>query len=386
MPYFNNHWQELKEALRAQALAIGFDVARFAPATPPPTADNLLPWLEKGCHGEMAWLTQNTARRQDPGQLMEGVGVVLVLGSNYRPAESFCHTPPRMGISAYARNNDYHDHLKKRLKRLSRWLRDHLGEEVNTRGFVDTAPVMEKPLAATCGIGWQGKNALLISRQYGAWLLLSELFLPFPLPPDPPEPDRCGSCNRCQLACPTGALDIPYRLEARNCIAYLTVEYKGPIPLHLRRAMGNRVFGCDDCIEACPWNRFAPATGDEAFLPRESLTAPSLLEFADLDEDTFRAVFRKSPIKRIGRERFLRNLAVALGNWGAPEALSALERLRDDPSPLVQSHALWGLDAALMPDKNTREKNDDVRDAGKKGCVESMGKAFYLFKNGQPNN
>ncbi len=342
----SSSWHPLKESLRKQAFNEGFSVAGFAPPAPPPHADGLRPWLQQQSQGEMAWLAQDPERRMDPRQLLDNLGTVLVLGVNVCPADdplAAGRDPGRGWIAAHARHRDYHDILKKRLKRLSIWLDRQMGQPVAKRLLVDTAPILEKPLAVAAGLGWQGKNSLLVSPRFGCWLLLAEILLPFPLPPDAPLPDRCGTCRRCLVACPTDALAQPYRLNARRCLAYLTIEHAGPIPLADRVAMGNRIYGCDSCLVACPWNRFAPATQEADWQPRPLLMAPPLLDCVDLDEAGFRTRMAQTPIRRIGLIRFLRNVAIALGNGGTPEALAALARLLHHAAPLVRGHAAWGI-------------------------------------------
>jgi epoxyqueuosine reductase len=270
-------------------------------------------------------------------------------------------------ISVYARNADYHDLLKKRLKQLARFLIEKAGGEA--RVFVDTAAVMEKPLAAAAGLGWQGKHTNLVSKEFGSWLFLGAIFTSLELPAAAPHPDHCGVCRRCLDICPTAAFPAPYRLDARRCISYLTIEHKGPIPAEFRKAMGNRIYGCDDCLAVCPWNKFAQATGEMAFMPRTELNAPRLLALAGLDDAGFRALFRASPIKRIGRDRFLRNVLIALGNSGSGLAATAVvERLLDDASALVRGAAVWAL-AQLDPARHRvladarfdAERDEDVR-------------------------
>ena len=339
-------WSALKEALRQQALAEGFAVAAFAPPAPPPHAEYFCQWLQQNAHGEMAWLARTPERRTDPRHLLNPLGTILVLGSNDCPANTpvgVAQDASRGVIAAYARHRDYHTLLQERLQRLAAWLENRLGQPVAKRLLVDTGPLLEKPLASAAGLGWQGKNSLLVSPRFGCRLLLAELLLPLPLPPDGPLPNRCGTCRRCLEACPTAALAHPYRLEARHCLAYFTIEQKGPIPTPYRAAMGNRIYGCDDCLAACPWNRFAPVTQDVAWLPRPALVAPALLTCAALDEVSFCAMMQHTPLERIGVVRFLRNVAVALGNWGAPEALPALIHLLHHAAPLVRGHAAWGL-------------------------------------------
>ncbi|MBF0154496.1 MAG: tRNA epoxyqueuosine(34) reductase QueG [Magnetococcales bacterium] len=317
MKHFANRWHTLKERLRQQALLIGFDAAGFAEPALPPHGEKFSDWLEQGCQGDMAWLERHVERRQNPRLLLEGVASILVVGANYRPAGDpldYLKDPGAMGVSAYARNRDYHLVLKKRLKFLHRWLEKELGQSLPVRLFVDTAPVLEKPLAVLAGLGWQGKNTMLVSRRYGCWLFLAEIFLTLPLPPDVPEQDHCGDCRRCLDACPTGALQRPYWLDARRCLAYITIESRGDIPAEYQSSMGNRVYGCDDCVVACPFNRFAPETAEPDYLPRAALQSPRLQDFVGMDEASFRDLFRQSPIKRLGRERLLRNINVALQN------------------------------------------------------------------------
>ena len=339
-------WGALKESLRQQAFQEGFHCVAFAPPTPPPHAEYLVSWLQQEAHGDMAWMAKDPQRRADPRQLLENLASILVLGINYCPGGDALAAGKEGGngwISAYALNNDYHDTLKKRLRRLAIWLEKHLGAPVAGRLFVDTAPVLEKPVATGSGLGWQGKNSMLVSPHFGCWLFLAEYFLPLPLPPDPMLTNHCGRCVRCLQACPTDALADPYRLDASRCLAYFTVESSAPIPIRYRAAMGNRIYGCDDCVAVCPWNRFAPPTQEADFLPRSEWIAPRLLDFIHLDDAGFRALTRRSPIKRSGVVRFLRNVAVALGNWGAPEAYPALEYLLKHESPLVRAHAAWGI-------------------------------------------
>ncbi|MBF0589750.1 MAG: tRNA epoxyqueuosine(34) reductase QueG [Magnetococcales bacterium] len=347
VPYSNNAWLDLKEALRLKALEEGFDVVGFAPPQLPPHASHLDHWLAEKAHGGMAWMDRHAERRKDPRLLMEGLGVMVVLGVSYAPGfDAMRHRdhPERPWIASYALHNDYHEVIKKRLKRLARWLESELGYRPDGRIFVDTAPVMEKPIGTMAGLGWQGKNTMLVSRSYGNWLFLSEFFLALPIPADTPfEKDHCGSCDRCQVACPTGALDRAYHLDASRCLSYITIEHDGPIPLDLRQAMGNRIFGCDDCLGVCPWNRFASPHTDDHFMPREVLVNPDYEKLLALDEEGFRAMFRRSPIKRTGRLRMRRNIAVALGNWPSVKAKILLQKLMGDASELVRSHAQWGL-------------------------------------------
>ncbi|MBF0454356.1 MAG: tRNA epoxyqueuosine(34) reductase QueG [Magnetococcales bacterium] len=356
MPHSNNLEAKLKEPLRTIALNEGFDLVAFAAPCQPPRAEKLSEWLDNGCHGDMAWMEKNREKRLNPNQLMPGLGTIMVLGINYRPPGNpadYLDDPAALGISAYAKNRAYQGVIKKKLKKVIRQIEQRLGRPIQGRLFVDTAPVMEKPLAAGAGLGWQGKNSLLVTRERGCWLFLAELFLDINLPADPQSNNHCGSCNRCQLACPTGALDQPWQLDATQCLAYYTIESSGPIPPRYRVAMGNRVFGCDDCLTICPWNRFAPETTEAHFLPRPALKAPTLLCFAFLDDAQFRATFPQSAIKRSGRIRFMRNLAVALGNWGSVKALPALGHLFADDHPLIRGHAAWGLARVDHPEVAT---------------------------------
>ncbi|MFL1877086.1 tRNA epoxyqueuosine(34) reductase QueG, partial [Hansschlegelia beijingensis] len=291
----------------------------------------------------MGWLADRAEWRGDPAALWPEARSVIMLGMNYGPD----HDPraaatrrERAAISVYAQGDDYHDVIKGRLKQVAGALAS-AGAEIKV--FVDTAPVMEKPLAEAAGLGWQGKHTNLVSREFGSWLFLGAIFTTAELPPDAPETDHCGSCRACLDACPTNAFPGPYRLDARRCISYLTIEHAGPIPLEFRAAIGNRVYGCDDCLAACPWNKFAQASREARLFARDELRAPPLAELAGLDDAGFRKLFSKSPVKRIGRDRFVRNVAIAIGNSGAPELAPVLAALLRDRSPLVRGAAVWGL-------------------------------------------
>ncbi len=292
----------------------------------------------------MAWMETKAAWRGDPHALWPQARAIIMLGVNYGPQSDPLEILKQRAcgsISVYARGDDYHDVVKSRLKAVGRWLIDKAGGEIKV--FVDTAPVMEKPLAAAAGIGWQGKHTNLVSREFGSWLFLGAIFTTLDLPPDAPEPDHCGACRACLDVCPTAAFPAPYRLDARRCISYLTIEHKGPIPHELRPLMGNRIYGCDDCLAVCPWNKFAKAGREAKLAARKMLYAPQLAMLARLDDAGFRTLFAKSPVKRTGRARFLRNVLIAIGNSDdvvlAPEA----ERLLDDSSPLVRGAAIWAL-------------------------------------------
>ena len=342
----------LEERLEAVARAHGFAAFGIANAdAAPQTAARLNQWLAEGRHGDMIWMESRAEQRGSPKGLWPDVKSVIALGMSYAPALdplALAEHPDRGRISVYAQGGDYHDVVKKGLKALARWLIDEGASEGMERGlkvFVDTAPVMEKPLSAAAGLGWQGKHTNLVSREHGSWLFLGAIYTTLDLAPSMAGRDTCGSCSACQDACPTDAFPAPYRLDARRCISYLTIEHNGPIPVALRRGIGNRVYGCDDCLAACPWNKFADtAHTHRAFLPRAELAAPSIGDLLDLDDAGFRQVFSGSPIKRIGRGRMVRNAAIAAGNSGDRAFVPALERLATDESPMVADAALWGLD------------------------------------------
>lgn len=341
----------MKERIIAKAREVGFDMVGFAPAAVGAREQARLDaFLASGQHGDMDWMERTVERRRDPRGLWPDAKSVIVLGANYGPD----HDPmlnlearDRANISVYARNRDYHDLVKKRLKQLGRWMAGEFGGDLKV--FVDTAPVLEKPLGQAAGIGWQGKHSNLVSRDFGSWFFLGEIFTTLDLAPDTPERDHCGSCSKCLDICPTDAFPAPYTLDARRCISYLTIEHKGHIDTALRAAIGNRVYGCDDCLAVCPWNKFAQASNEAAFVPREDLSLPLLVSFLDLDDAGFRARFSGSPIKRIGRDRFLRNVLIAVGNSGDVSALERVEGRLTDPSPLVRAMAVWA-HGRLAPD------------------------------------
>jgi epoxyqueuosine reductase len=292
----------------------------------------------------MAWMETKAAWRGDPRALWPQGRSIVMLGTNYGPGDdplAILKERASGGISVYARGDDYHDVVKARLKAVGRWLIDTAGGEIKV--FVDTAPVMEKPLAAAAGLGWQGKHTNLVSREFGSWLFLGAIFTTLDLPPDEAERDHCGACRACLDVCPTAAFPAPYRLDARRCISYLTIEHKGPIDRALRPLMGNRIYGCDDCLAVCPWNKFAKAGREAKLAAREALRAPALADLARLDDAGFRALFSKSPVKRSGRARFLRNVLIAIGNSGDVTLASEAERLLDDASPLIRGAAIWAL-------------------------------------------
>jgi len=340
---------ELKAALAGEARALGFDcIGVTAPDVLAGAGRHFRDFLDAGAHGDMDWLAAHPERRTDPRALWADVRSIIMLGVNYGPDEDplvILEQRTRGAISVYARGDDYHDLIKKRLKTLARWLVAASGCEVKV--FVDTAAVMEKPLAQAAGLGWQGKHTNLVSRQFGSWLFLGAIFTTLDLPRDEAEPDHCGSCQACLDICPTSAFPAPYKLDARRCISYLTIENKGPIPHEFRKAIGNRIYGCDDCLAVCPWNKFAQAGREAKLAARDELRAPSLAELARLDDASFRAQFTKSPVKRIGRDRFVRNVLIAIGNSNDPALAEAAERLLDDESPLVRGAAVWALSRLL---------------------------------------
>ena len=333
-------------ALKEQALAEGFAVCAIAPATlAPETGARLKAWVADGCHGDMLWMEGRIDQRADPATLWPEVRSVIMLGMSYAPATdpmALAEHPDRARISIYAQGRDYHDVVKGALKRLAGWLVHRAGGELKV--FVDTAPVMEKALAEASGLGWQGKHTNVVSRDHGSWLFLGAIYTTLDLTPDGSGEDRCGSCNACQVVCPTDAFPAPYRLDARRCISYLTIEHKGHIPLELRRGIGNHIYGCDDCLSACPWNKFAEAAAaNKAFLPKAELVAPRIADLLTLDDTAFRALFSGSPIKRTGRDRFVRNVAIAAGNSGDAAMVAPLTALLADDSDLVREAVGWAL-------------------------------------------
>ncbi len=337
----------LRTALARKAAELGFAVVGVSPADAAPRAgERLHAWLAEGRHGDMIWMEETAERRASPAGLWPEVRSVISLGMSYAPA-----TDPRAlegerqvgRISVYAQGQDYHDTVKKALKALARWLVEEAGCELKV--FVDTAPVMEKPLAEAAGLGWQGKHTNLVSRQHGSWLFLGAIYTSLEIEPDRGHDRRCGSCTRCLSACPTNAFPAPFQIDARRCISYLTIEHKGPIPHEFRAAIGNRIYGCDECLAVCPWNRFAAAAGaNRAFLPRAELVAPALADILSLDDAAFRQVFAGSPIKRIGRNRMVRNACIAAGNSGDRTLLARLQVLKTDEDPVVAEAAGWAAD------------------------------------------
>ncbi len=339
----------LKGRMQAQAGALGFVSVGIAPAADDPLrARRLHEWLATGAHGQMEWMQTRATQRKGPQSLWPEAQSVIALGMSYAPGHdplALAGDAERARISVYAQGRDYHDVVKKALKALARWLvaeAEGAGLECALKVFVDTAPVMEKPLGEAAGIGWQGKHTNLVSRSHGSWLFLGAIYTTLPFAPDPPHADRCGTCRACQDACPTDAFPSPYRLDARRCISYLTIEHAGPIPHEFRSAMGNRIYGCDDCLAVCPWNRFAAvAARHQAFVPRAELVAPRLAELLALDDAGFRRLFSGSPIKRIGRNRFVRNCLIAAGNSGNPTLCAPVAALVGDADPVVAEAAGW---------------------------------------------
>ncbi|WP_050929612.1 tRNA epoxyqueuosine(34) reductase QueG [Aestuariivita boseongensis] len=335
----------LKEALIGRALEEGFVMARICrPDAVPEVPGRLRAFLEAGYHGQMGWMERRVEWRGDPSALWPEARSVLMLAESYTPD---CDPMARLAwrdrgvISVYAQNRDYHDLVKKRLKRLGRWLIDQAGGEIKV--FVDTAPVPEKALGQAAGLGWQGKHTNLVSRDWGNWAFLGSVFTTLELEPDAAEVDHCGSCRACLDVCPTDAFPAPYRLDARRCISYLTIEHHGPVEEELRALMGNRIYGCDDCLAVCPWNKFAVEASDMRYAARQELEAPRLADLAQLDDAGFRAMFSGSPIKRIGRDRFVRNVLYAIGNSGDPALVGAAQGLCNDPDATVADAARWAV-------------------------------------------
>lgn len=334
----------IKKKIREQALEMGFDCVGFASAVANPhDAQALATFLKAGHHGEMAWMETANDRRADPQKTMPNANTIIMLGSNYGPATNpldFLDHADRGNVSIYARaNKDYHDVIKKRLKKLGRWMIQTYPSDIKV--FVDTAPIMEKPLAARAGIGWQGKHTNLVSKEFGSWLFLGEIFSSLEIEPDAPAIDHCGTCDLCQKVCPTDAFPNPYELDATKCISYLTIEHKSDIDASLMENMGNHIYGCDDCLAVCPWNKFASPTREKQFMPRVELTAPRLKDLASLNDETFRKVFAGSPVKRTGRDRFVRNVLIAIGNSNNKSLQSTAHNLRNDTSDLVARTADW---------------------------------------------
>ena len=337
--------QDLKASINEFALSCGFDTVGFASTEMSQVnQQGFDEFLSLGFQGDMTWMERRKEQRASPQGLWPECRSVISLGSNYGPAFDplkKLEIKEQANVSAYAQNKDYHDLVKKRLKQIARWMVAEYGCELKV--FVDTAPVLEKPLAQSAGIGWQGKHTNIVSRDFGSWLFLGEIYTTLEIEPDTAESDHCGGCRRCLDICPTAAFPRAYQLDARRCISYLTIEHKGPIPREFRQAIGNRIYGCDDCLAVCPWNKFAKQTEELAFLPREALVTPKLRDFLELDDASFRALFSGSPIKRIGIDRFLRNVLIACGNSASPELRPSIEKLLAHGSPVVRGAAVWAL-------------------------------------------
>jgi epoxyqueuosine reductase len=353
--------------LFARAREEGFDAIGVAsPGAVEAAAPRLHQWIAEQRHGDMDWMETHAARRADPRALWPDVKSVVAFGLNYGPDQdprALLAQRTKGAISVYAQGGDYHDLIKGKLKRIGQWLAHEAGGELKV--FVDTAPLMEKPLAEAAGLGWQGKHTNLVSREHGSWLFLGALLTTLELPIDEREADHCGSCRACLDICPTNAFIAPYRLDARRCISYLTIEHKGPIPQELREGIGNRIYGCDDCLAACPWNKFASQGREQKLAARDENRSPDLAELAALDDAAFRARFSKSPIKRTGRDRFVRNVLIAIGNSESPSLVPSATALLDDASPLVRGAAVWA-SARLLPEKDfaklAEEKSQDEAD------------------------
>ena len=342
---------DIADEIIAGARVLGFNAVGFASADLPPSiSDQLLRFIELERHGDMAWMAERAIQRQHPQALWPEAKSVIMLGMNYGPDHDpmeKLHKKSAGNISVYAHNKDYHDVVKKKLKQLGRKIAEK--HKIEIKVFVDTAPVMEKPLAQQAGLGWQGKHTNLVSQEFGSWLFLGAIFTALRLPSTPAHTDQCGTCTRCLDICPTDAFPAPYQLDARRCISYLTIEHKGAIPHEFRSAMGNRIYGCDDCLAVCPWNKFAERAEEAKFHAREDLTSPTLESLADLDDQEFRTLFSKSPVKRTGRNRFLRNVLIAIGNSADRALTPTLLKRIEDADPLVRGAAVWAL-AQLAPD------------------------------------
>ncbi len=353
---------DLRQQIRERTLEAGFEVVGFAsPVIENATRQHLMTFLKQGYHGDMGWMATKADRRVSPKALWSDVGTVIAVGANYGPDHDPLARlePARMAgqgnISVYARNDDYHDIMKKRLKSVGRWICENFACDVKI--FVDTAPVLEKPMGQRAGIGWQGKHTNLVSQQFGSWLFLGEIFISLNIDPDDRAEDHCGSCKKCLDICPTSAFDGPYRLDARKCISYLTIEHKGHIDRQFRKAIGTRIYGCDDCLAVCPWNKFAQNTKEIRFKARPELEAPNLSDLIQLSEDQFRNLFRKTAVKRIGYVRFIRNTLIAIGNTEDATLVPLVEKRLMDHSPLIRAMAVWALNQLLDKTSFRRLRN-----------------------------
>jgi epoxyqueuosine reductase len=334
--------EESKKELIAFARELGFDSCRVAPCAPPPHAAEFRNWLQEGAAGEMSYMGRGEEKRCNPQKVLPGARSVIVVALNYFQGDTIgrSQTLTTGKIARYAWGDDYHNLIATKLDKIDNFLRQFGGRQ---KCYVDTGPILERDYAAQAGIGWHGKSTMLIDPRLGTWFFLGEILTTLELPADSPQRDRCGTCERCITACPTGAITAPHRLDARRCISYLTIELKGSIPLELRSLIGDRIFGCDDCLNACPWNRFAQASRETAFSARRSTTGMELREYLKLNDAEFRSLFRNSPIKRVKRRGFLRNVCIALGNVGDLSDLPALECAAADPEPLIAEHAAWAI-------------------------------------------
>ena len=360
----NRDKTNLVNILEERAKSEGFVAFGIAPGHLAPRAgERLRQWLQEGRHGEMLWMESRADERANPEILWPDVKSVIMLGMSYAPPQDpmvLADQGDRARISVYAQGRDYHDVVKGALKRLAGWLAHEA--DAGVKVFVDTAPVMEKALAQTAGLGWQGKHSNVVSREHGSWLFLGAIYTTAELEPATVAEDSCGSCSACLDICPTNAFPAPYRLDARRCISYLTIEHKGPIDPELRPLMGNHIYGCDDCLAVCPWNKFAEAAAaHKAFLPRAELGAPHIADLLTLDDAAFRKLFSGSPIKRIGRDRFVRNVLIAAGNGGDAGVIAQVEALLHDPAPVVRGAAIWAL-SRLSPEKLDRRRRELLAD------------------------
>lgn len=349
----------IKSAVVARAIELGFAECRVARALPAAHRDVFERWIAEGRHGDMAWMAKSPARRADPREILPGARSIIVLAMNYYQAGS--HPGAGYRIARYAWNDDYHDLIEGKLRDLAAVLGSYGGQQ---RWYVDTGPVLERDFASESGLGWNGKSTMQIHRHLGTWFFLAEIITTLPLQPDPSGRDLCGRCTRCMDACPTGAITVPHQLDARRCISYLTIEHKGPIPMELRSAIGDRLYGCDDCLDACPWNRFAAASREAAFQAREAVFSKSLAELLALSDEEFRALFARSPIKRIKRPGFLRNVCIVLGNVGTPDDLPFLDVASRDSDPLIAEHARWAMDEIKSRQQSVAIEQNPESDAG----------------------
>jgi len=371
---------ETKAELLRRAAAIGFDSCRIAPAAAPRHREQFHAWLESGFAAEMDWIGRGAEKRSDPQKVLPSARSVIVLALNYWQGEEEKEAGGRENgrIARYAWGDDYHELMEKKLRELDSFLTSAGGQQ---KFYVDTGPVLERDFAAEAGIGWHGKSTMLLNRQLGTWFFLAEIFTTLELPFDPPQVARCGSCTRCIDACPTGAITAPHQLDSRRCISYLTIELKGSIPVELRPMIGDRIYGCDDCLDACPWNRFAQVSREAAFSARPAVTQMRLRDFLALDEEQFRNMFRGSPIRRVKRRGFLRNVCVALGNVGTREDLPALVNAARDHEPLVAEHAVWAIEQIKQ-----RSRKQLVERPGLQACLpDSLGKPDSFCKDSGSN-